>query len=56
MPADQPAPCRRRPVAERLNKEREACERRFGELVAALPLPPNVDKSLLWLPLLGAVN
>ena len=44
------------PLQRRLNREREAYEQRFRKLVAALPLPPDADKSLLRLTLLGAIN
>ena len=44
------------PLQRRLNRDREAYEHRFRELVMALPLPADADKSLLRLTLLGAVN
>ncbi len=43
-------------LQRRLNREREAYELRFRKLIQALPLPPNVDRSLLRLTLLGAIN
>lgn len=43
-------------LQRRLNREREAYELRFRKLIHALPLPPNVDRSLLRLTLLGAIN
>jgi AcrR family transcriptional regulator len=43
-------------LQRRLNREREAYELRFRKLIQALPLPPNVDGSLLRLMLLGAIN
>jgi hypothetical protein len=43
-------------LQRRLNREREAYESRFRKLVQALPLPADVDRSLLRLALLGAVN
>ena len=43
-------------LQRRLNRERDAYETRFGKLVLALPLPSNVDRSLLRLMLLGAIN
>jgi AcrR family transcriptional regulator len=44
------------PLQRRLNREREAYEHRLRELITALPLPPDADKSLLRLALLGAIN
>lgn len=44
------------PLQRRLNPERAAYETRFRQLVTALPLPPDADKSLLRLTLLGAIN
>lgn len=43
-------------LQRRLNRERDAYERRFRDLIAALPLPPDVDRTLLRLTLLGAIN
>jgi AcrR family transcriptional regulator len=43
-------------LQRRLNREREAYEQRFRKLIQALPLPPNVERSLLRLTLLGAIN
>jgi AcrR family transcriptional regulator len=43
-------------LQRRLNREREAYENRFRKLIQALPLPANVDRSLLRLALLGAIN
>lgn len=43
-------------LQRRLNRERDVYEERFGKLVMALPLPSNVDRSLLRLTLLGAIN
>ena len=43
-------------LQRRLNDERQAYELRFRKLIQALPLPPNVDRSLLRLTLLGAIN
>lgn len=43
-------------LQRRLNRERGAYEERFRALVEALPLGPDVDKSLLRLTLLGAIN
>ena len=43
-------------LQRRLNRERAAYEDRFRRLVQALPLPADVDRSLLRLTLLGAVN
>jgi TetR/AcrR family transcriptional regulator, cholesterol catabolism regulator len=43
-------------LQRRLNREREAYESRFRKLIQALPLPANVDRSLLRLAVLGAVN
>jgi TetR/AcrR family transcriptional regulator, cholesterol catabolism regulator len=43
-------------LQRRLNRERNAYEGRFRQLIAALPLPPEVDRSLLRLTLLGAMN
>lgn len=43
-------------LQRRLNRQREAYEDRFRKLIQALPLPAEVDRSLLRLTLLGAVN
>ncbi|HXZ53970.1 MAG TPA: TetR/AcrR family transcriptional regulator [Burkholderiales bacterium] len=43
-------------LQRRLNREREAYENRFRRLILALPLPSDVDRSLLRLTLLGAIN
>jgi TetR/AcrR family transcriptional regulator, cholesterol catabolism regulator len=43
-------------LQRRLNRERNAYENRFRDLIAALPLPPDVDQTLLRLTLLGAMN
>jgi len=43
-------------LQRRLNRQREAYEQRFRRLLQALPLPADVDRSLLRLTLLGAVN
>jgi TetR/AcrR family transcriptional regulator, cholesterol catabolism regulator len=43
-------------LQRRLNRERAAYEDRFRKLIQALPLPADVDRSLLRLTLLGAVN
>jgi AcrR family transcriptional regulator len=43
-------------LQRRLNRERSAYEDRFRELIAALPLPPDVERTLLRLTLLGAMN
>jgi AcrR family transcriptional regulator len=43
-------------LQRRLNRERDLYEARFRELIAALPLPTDVDRTLLRLTLLGAVN
>ena len=45
-----------RPLQRRLNRRRRAYEDRFRKLIRALPLAPDVDRSLLRLALLGAVN
>lgn len=45
------------PVLQRkLNRERSAYEERFRDMIDALRLPPEVDRTLLRLNLLGAVN
>jgi len=43
-------------LQRRLNREREAYEERFRKLIQPLPLPADVDRSLLRLTLLGAIN
>jgi TetR/AcrR family transcriptional regulator, cholesterol catabolism regulator len=43
-------------LQRRLNRKREAYEDRFRRLIHALPLPADVDRSLLRLTLLGAIN
>lgn len=43
-------------LQRRLNRPRKAYESRFGRLIHALPLPVDVDRSLLRLTLLGAIN
>jgi AcrR family transcriptional regulator len=43
-------------LRRRLVVMRDGYERRFGELVSALPLPRSVDRSLWRLQLLGALN
>jgi TetR/AcrR family transcriptional regulator, cholesterol catabolism regulator len=43
-------------LQRRLNRQREAYEDRFRKLIQALPLPADVDRSLLRLTLLGAIN
>ena len=43
-------------LQRRLNRDRSTYENRFRELIAALPLPPQVDRTLLRLNLLGAMN
>jgi TetR/AcrR family transcriptional regulator, cholesterol catabolism regulator len=43
-------------LQRRLNHERNAYEERFRGLIAALPLPSEVDRTLLRLSLLGAIN
>ena len=43
-------------LQRRLNRPREAYESRFRRLIHALPLPADVDRSLLRLTLLGAIN
>lgn len=43
-------------LQRRLNRQREAYEERFRKLIQALPLPADVDRSLLRLTLLGAIN
>ena len=43
-------------LQRRLNRERAAYEDRFRKLIQLLPLPADVDRSLLRLTLLGAIN
>lgn len=43
-------------LQRRLNRERAAYEDRFRKLIQVLPLPADIDRSLLRLTLLGAVN
>jgi AcrR family transcriptional regulator len=43
-------------LQRRLNRDRDAYEARFREMIAALGLPPGVDPTLLRLNLLGALN
>jgi len=43
-------------LQRRLNRERNTYENRFRDLIAALPLPAQVDPTLLRLSLLGAMN
>lgn len=43
-------------LQRRLNRDRDAYEARYAALIAALPLPREVDQSLLRLNLLGALN
>jgi AcrR family transcriptional regulator len=43
-------------LQRRLNRDRDAYEARFREMIAALQLPPDVDQTLLRLNLLGALN
>lgn len=43
-------------LQRRLNRERNGYEERFRVLIDALPLPLNVDRTLLRLTLLGAIN
>ena len=43
-------------LQRRLNRPRDAYEERFRKLIEALPLPADVDRSLLRLTLLGAIN
>jgi hypothetical protein len=43
-------------LQRRLNRDRAPYEERFRELIGALPLPDDVDPSLLRLTLLGALN
>jgi AcrR family transcriptional regulator len=43
-------------LQRRLNRDRDAYERRYEALIGALPLPSDVDAALLRLNLLGALN
>jgi hypothetical protein len=43
-------------LQRRLNRQRDDYERRFRELIAALRIRPGIDRSLLRLMLLGALN
>ena len=43
-------------LQRRLNRDRIAYEERFRAMIAALPLPHDVDQTLLRLTLLGALN
>lgn len=43
-------------LQRRLNRDRDAYEARYAELISALRLPPGVDAKLLRLNLLGALN
>jgi AcrR family transcriptional regulator len=43
-------------LQRRLNRDRDAYEARYRELIRALGLPPRVDPTLLRLNLLGALN
>jgi AcrR family transcriptional regulator len=43
-------------LQRRLNRQRDGYEQRFRELIAALPLARNVDRSMLRLLLLGGLN
>jgi AcrR family transcriptional regulator len=44
------------PLRRKLNRERAAYEERFREMIDALRLPSDVDRTLLRLNLLGALN
>jgi len=46
----------RAPLQRRLNRDRDAYEERFRQMIAALRLPPDVDQTLVRLNLLGALN
>lgn len=46
----------RSPLQRRLNRDRDAYEARFRQMIAALRLPPDVDQTLVRLNLLGALN
>jgi AcrR family transcriptional regulator len=46
----------RSPLQRRLNRDRDAYEERFRQMIAALHLPPDVDQTLMRLNLLGALN
>ena len=43
-------------LQRRLNRDRQAYEERFRDMIDALGLPDNVDRTLLRLTLLGAIN
>jgi|SRR5579871_2376555 len=45
-----------RTLDPRLIKERDSYEQRFRKVVRQLPLPPHVDRSILRLAMLGALN
>ena len=46
----------RSPLQRRLNRDRDAYEERFRQMIAALRLPAEVDQTLVRLNLLGALN
>lgn len=46
----------RSPLQRRLNRDRDAYEERFRQMIGALQLPPEVDQTLVRLNLLGALN
>jgi TetR/AcrR family transcriptional regulator, cholesterol catabolism regulator len=46
----------RAPLQRRLNRDRDAYEERFRQMIAALRLPSDVDQTLVRLNLLGALN
>ena len=46
----------RSPLQRRLNRDRDAYEERFRQMIAALRLPAQVDQTLVRLNLLGALN
>jgi TetR/AcrR family transcriptional regulator, cholesterol catabolism regulator len=46
----------RSPLQRRLNRDRDAYEERFRQMIGALQLPPDVDQTLVRLNLLGALN
>ena len=46
----------RSPLQRRLNRDRDAYEERFRQMIAALRLPVEVDQTLVRLNLLGALN
>jgi AcrR family transcriptional regulator len=43
-------------LQRRLNRDRDAYEGRYAALIAALPLPREIDRALLRLNVLGALN